>query len=130
MGDGRAGAHRRSDERGFGKLRFGGAGLKRLLLVDFDAIGALRGERHRHRHQLLVLLRDRAVGARRLVEGEEALPSVWRLGAERLQLLHIRHVEHTHRLPPALCVSCKDTMEYAIWSSFMLRPPRLSTVRR
>src|SRR5471032_2967202 len=45
MGDGPASAQVRSDERGFGKLHFGGAGLDRFALVDFDAIRTLRGQR-------------------------------------------------------------------------------------
>ena len=41
--------------------------------MDLDAVRALRRQRHRDRHQLLVLERDRPVFKGCLVEGDEPL---------------------------------------------------------
>ena len=56
-----SGAKRCCDVDRLGELFLGSPSCEGALLVYFDAIGALCGERHGDRHQLFVFLRDGTV---------------------------------------------------------------------
>jgi hypothetical protein len=65
-------AHGGSHNGRFGQLRVGRSSFSRLLVMNFDAIGALRGERNRNGHQLLIQCGDFTVLKRGLVEGRKS----------------------------------------------------------
>jgi len=96
MRNGRSRPQRRRNHCRLRNLLLRRARRLRALAMNLQAVRTLRGQRHRQRHQLLVLLRNRAVGHRRLVESLVALPRRRRAFAQQTQLLYIRHVVHAH----------------------------------
>src|SRR5260370_26115475 len=78
----------------FGELLVGRSGFSRLLGMNFDAIRALRGERDRNGHQLLVQRRDRAFKKNGLVEGPKSLHRLRASFVQLLEVLELGHIEH------------------------------------
>src|SRR6516164_8598390 len=78
----------------FGELRVGCSGLPGFLGMNFDTIRALRGERDRNGHQLLVQRGDRSFLKHGLVERPKGLHRLRASFVQLLEVLELRHVEH------------------------------------
>src|SRR5438552_603294 len=92
--DRRAGPQRRGDHHRFDDFLFRAARPLGFLGVNLDAVGALRRHGDGEGDQFLRLRRNGAVGHRRLVEGEKALPAGGSQVAVLLQLVDVLHVVH------------------------------------
>src|SRR5262245_52763002 len=80
-----------SDENGLGDLGFGAAGRLGALVVNLNAVWALRSHCDSECDQLLGLCRKRPIRHRRFVEGNKSLPRRRRQLAESLELLDVVH---------------------------------------
>ena len=82
MGNGGAGTQSGGDVDRFAQFLLGYTGFESGFTVQFDAVGALRGERDGDGHELFVLLGDGSLGERGLVVGPESRGGV---GSELVQ---------------------------------------------
>src|ERR1700733_11699359 len=102
----------------------------RFASMNLQAIWTLCRQRHRQRDQFLILLRNRPIFERCLIERPESVHRFGSSFAERFQLLQIRHVIHRYlSLCYISCYNCdsRPTVQKLLVS---ISGPALSTPRK